>query len=133
MNKPMAVWGLVLFIGFVATHFLVFSMQAIYTLPLWVLLLVIGHFYSMGGCCKNKKKCKCSLDLWSLGIVECVILTVAIIIQLIQISSFYIMSIWMLCLGSTLVADSMRTNKAVARQIGFFWLFCAVFFPFVTN
>lgn len=136
MNKPMVVWGLLLFAGFLATHYLVFSVDGYYTIPLWLILAAAGVAYCKLSCgCVGKKKCTCfsCSDLLVVGVAEAVILTVAISIQLLPISPFYILSVWLLCLGSAMLAESLRERKSVKMQLGAFWLFCAVFFPFVSN
>jgi hypothetical protein len=141
MNKCLAVWGLLLFIGFIFTHYLVFSADPSLAAPLWVVLVVIGAAYCRCACgCKpakgKKNTCGCGCccsDLWAVAVVEGLILTVAIAIGLLPISMFYILSVWLLVIGSAMVAESLRDKKALKMQLGLFWLFCAVFFPFVSN
>lgn len=129
MNKPLAVWGLLVFIGFLVTHYMVFHFDSTYVIPLWVLLAILGSAYS--GC--FKKKCSCCSGIWAMCAVESIILTFAILIQLIPISPFYILSIWLISIGSAMVVKSMTNKRAIEMQLGIFWLFSAVFFPFVNN
>lgn len=144
MNKPMAVWGLLLFIGFLTTHYFVFSADTFWITPLWIVLAVIGCAFQCTGCCcmkgKDSKKgkkcscgCRCCSDLWAVAIVEGLIVTVAIAIGLLQISAFYILSVWLLTVGAAMVASSLRDKKAMKMELGIFWMLCAVFFPFVGN
>ncbi len=134
MNKPLAVWGLLLFIGFLATHYLMFSYSYAYMPLAWIVLLALGIGYCKAACRRKKGRCRCMVsDVWAVGIVEGVALTAAIMVQLLPISPFYILSAWLLAAGSALVAESLRSKKIVEMQLGLFWLFSAVFFPFVSN
>ena len=65
--------------------------------------------------------------------MEGVVLTAAIMMEMLPISPFYILSAWLLAIGSTMVAQSLRKKHAIDMQLGAFWLFSAVFFPFVNN
>jgi len=137
MDKPLAVCGLLLLIGFLATHYLVFSYYYIYIPAVWVVLAVVGAAYCKCGCCSRKgkfgKKCACCCSgAMTAAAVEGIILTAAIVMQLVAISPFYIVSVWMLVIGAALVADGLK-NSSLKLQLGIFWLFSAVFFPFVGN
>ncbi len=135
MNRPLAVWGLLVFIGFLATHYLVFSYSYVYVPILWIVLAILGVAYCKCGCCSKKGKCKsCTVtDVWAVAAIEAIIVTAAIMMQLIPISPFYILSVWLLSLGAALVAESLRGNGAARMQLGIFWLFSGVLFPFVSN
>jgi len=138
MDKPLAVWGLLLLIGFLATHYLVFSYDYTYIPAVWVVLAVVGVACSRGCfCCKKKgrlgRKCSCCCSgAMAVAAAEGVILTAAIVMQLVAISPFYILSVWLLVIGAAAVADGMN-GSPLKTQLGLFWLFSAVFFPFVTN
>jgi hypothetical protein len=68
----------------------------------------------------------------AVAVAEGVILTAAILMQLVAISPFYIISIWLLVIGAAAVADGLK-GSTLKTQLGLFWLFSAVFFPFVNN
>ncbi len=135
MNRPLAVWGLLIFIGFLATHYLVFSYSYVYVPILWVVLAILGAAYCKCGCCCKKGKCRCCTvnDVWAVGAIEAIVLTAAIMMQLIPISPFYILSVWLITMGAAFVAESMRGKGAARMQLGIFWLLSGVFFPFVGN
>ena len=140
MNKHLVVWGLLLLIGFLATHFIAFSADPVYVIPLWVIIAALGLVYSKGCCCAKSRfgrKCECCFcscnGIWAIALAEGIVLTVAIMIQLLAISQFYILSVWLLAMGSAAVAESLMKKKAIELQLGLFWLFSAVFFPFVSN
>lgn len=137
MDKPLAVWGLLLLIGFLATHYLVFSYGYLYVPAVWVVLAVVGVAAGRGCCCRKKgrlgakRPCCCSGTM-AVAAAEGVIVTAAILIGLVAISPFYIISVWLLVIGAAAVADGLK-GSPLKTQLGLFWLFSAVFFPFVSN
>ncbi|MBM3303541.1 MAG: hypothetical protein FJY76_00450 [Candidatus Aenigmarchaeota archaeon] len=139
MDKPLAVCGLLLLIGFLATHYLLFSIYDYTLVPaVWVVLAVVGIAVSKGCCCCRKKgrfgkKCSCCCSgAMAVAVAEGIILTAAILIQLVAVSPFYLVSVWMLVIGAALVADGLK-GSPLRLQLGLFWLFSAVLFPFLNN
>jgi hypothetical protein len=139
MNKHLAVWGILIFIGFIATQHL-YSYSVSFIPVAWVVLVAIGFAFGKTACrCKKDKNgkrtctCDCLSDIWVVGVLEGVVLTAAIMMEMLPISPFYILSAWLLAIGSTMVAQSLRKKHAIDMQLGAFWLFSAVFFPFVNN
>ena len=152
MNKHLSVWGLLVFIGFLATQYLYFTLyDSTYIIPLWIILAVIGAAFCCMSCnCKNgilgkksilgnkgilgkKAKCCCCCSgtmAFAAGVG--IILTAAILLQVLAISPFYIISVWMIAAGSAFVAKGLG-GRPVKLQLGLLWLFSAVFFPFVNN
>jgi hypothetical protein len=140
MNRQFVVWGLLLFLGFTSTHIIVFQgsfYEYSYIPVVWLVLAFAGLMTKKMSCAGKKgllsKKCNCAINnAWAIGIIEGVALSAAVVFELISISPFYLLSIWLIALGSSMIADGMK-GSGLKLQIGLFWVFSAVFFPFVEN
>jgi hypothetical protein len=138
MNKPLAVWGLLLLAGFLVTQSLVFSYDSTYLPLVWLVVALLGLGYGKMSCsCRHgfgKKKCNCcGSPVWCIAVAEGIILTAAIIVQFLPISPFYILSVWLILAGAAALAEGLKKGSEVEAMLGMAWLFSAVFFPFVNN
>ncbi len=130
MNKPMTVWGLIIFFGFALTHFLItLSADIIYFWIIWLILLIAGIIIGFSTR-KTVKKDKFSL-VWLTSVFVGALLTFSIVSSIIFLPGYYIMGIWLLLMGASLLGVGLTLNGPTEISIGLIWL-CFAFLIITT-
>ncbi len=102
MKNSLFAWGLVLIIGFLASHWLVLQgYNEAWLWVAWAVIFNVGH-YAVG---KTMKKVSKSMQsVWMLSGIFGFIVTVAVALGVVSLNFGFLMSFWFLLIGATLFA-----------------------------
>jgi len=123
VNKVLAGWGIILLIGFVLTHFMIsFDVERIVFWAVWGSLIVSGLIIGRSSKHKHPKVNEGFRMLWKITTLIGALLTLGIVVNIVPVPGYYIMSLWLILMGSSLISIGLTLKGPIETSVGLIWL-----------
>ncbi len=123
-KKFLSMWGIIVFVGFTITQYLVFMQNYLFIPVLWIVLVLLGFGFmtvksGYGGSSREG-------IIWLLFVGVGFVLTTSIVTGFLAIDQWYLGSIWLILLGLGALMEAYSVKNKPEMILGIFWVIAGI-------